>query len=268
MIPEELAVRLAVEVREYVEGANARLTEEVKALIEDRIKGIPAGPKGDQGDPGPASTEPGPRGEKGDPGTVDADVLAAAVATEVAKAVGAIDLEALRGPPGRDGVDGKDGEAGMAGVPGKDGRDGVDGAPGRDGIDGKDGKPGERGERGDPGIGERGKRGEKGDRGDPGRDGVATRDELHELIKVGVAEAVTAAIPGAIEEFGKTLPKIEWHGVWQEGKEYTRGDVVTWGGSLWHCDEKSTEKPDGPLNQWRLMVKRGRDGRDGRDAGR
>ncbi len=56
------------------------------------------------------------------------------------------------------------------------------------------------------------------------------------------------------------MPTAIYRGVWREG-DYQRGDMVTWAGSLWHCDaEKSTAKPGG--EDWTLAVKKGRDGRD------
>jgi hypothetical protein len=233
MIPgAPLAVRLAMEVREFIESSHTKLIDEVKVLIETRLREIPAGPQGEKGDPGEASTAPGPQGEKGEPGEVDPAVLATLVSGAVAEAMRGLDMEALRGPSGKDGVDGK-------------------------------GEKGDRGEKGDPGVGERGKRGEKGDRGDPGRDGVATRDELHELIKAGVAGAVAAIVPEITEAVRKTLPKVEFQGVYREGTEYTKGDLVTFGGSVWHCDvEQTTVKPDSiDPKHWTLAVKKGRDAR-------
>ena len=53
-------------------------------------------------------------------------------------------------------------------------------------------------------------------------------------------------------------------GVFKDGQSYERGDTVTWGGSLWHCDvPATTSKPDGAEKHWTLAAKKGRDGRDG-----
>lgn len=43
-----------------------------------------------------------------------------------------INIQTIKGDPGKDGINGKDG------VNGKDGINGQDGAPGKDGVDGKD----------------------------------------------------------------------------------------------------------------------------------
>lgn len=59
---------------------------------------------------------------------------------------------------------------------------------------------------------------------------------------------------------------LSFEGVYQEGKSYEFGHLVTWGGSSWHCNESTTTKPGDGSKAWTLMVKRGRDGKDGRDA--
>jgi len=59
-------------------------------------------------------------------------------------------------------------------------------------------------------------------------------------------------------------PGMQYRGVYQEATGYDRGDVVTWAGGAWHCNEATTEKPGDGLSVWTLMVKRGRDGRGAR----
>jgi len=81
--------------------------------------------------------------------------------------------------------------------------------------------------------------GPKGDPGDPGKDG-----------KDGA--------PG--------LAGLSYEGVYQEGKSYDVGNLVTWGGSMWHANDTTTTKPGEGSKDWTLTVKRGRDGKDGRDA--
>lgn len=60
------------------------------------------------------------------------------------------------------------------------------------------------------------------------------------------------------------MPGLRFAGVYVEGKTYDLGDLVTWGGSSWHCNETTTSKPGEGTKAWTLMVKRGRDGKDGR----
>lgn len=81
--------------------------------------------------------------------------------------------------------------------------------------------------------------GPKGDPGEPGKDGAAGKD--------GTAG-------------------LSFEGVYQEGKSYDPGNLVTWGGSSWHCNEATMTKPGDGSRAWTLMVKRGRDGRDGKDG--
>lgn len=68
--------------------------------------------------------------------------------------------------------------------------------------------------------------------------------------------------PGADGKDG--TPGLRFAGVYVEGKTYDLGDLVTWGGSSWHCNETTTSKPGEGAKAWTLMVKRGRDGKDGR----
>src|SRR5262245_8426050 len=61
-------------------------------------------------------------------------------------------------------------------------------------------------------------------------------------------------------------PRLKYCGVFELGKSYERGDVVTWDGSMWHAERDTGAKPGtaSSADDWRLCVKRGRDGRDGR----
>ena len=129
------------------------------------------------------------------------------------------------GPAGRDGVDGKDGERGEKGDPGPQGERGADGLHGRDGA------PGERGERGERGA-----------------DGIATREELNEMIEQRFAELQVRTLADSYRE------------VYRAGETYKRGEVVTWGGSLFLAMADTAEKPE-TTQAWRLVVKHGRDGK-------
>lgn len=54
---------------------------------------------------------------------------------------------------------------------------------------------------------------------------------------------------------------LRYRGVYEDGQRYDCGDFVTFGGSLWHSNGATTDKP-GPSAAWTLAVKRGRDGKD------
>lgn len=58
------------------------------------------------------------------------------------------------------------------------------------------------------------------------------------------------------------MPVMIYRGVFVDGSTYTRGDTVTWAGSLWHCEDETAEKPGDGAKSWRLAAKRGRDGKD------
>lgn len=57
----------------------------------------------------------------------------------------------------------------------------------------------------------------------------------------------------------RTLADV-YREVYKAGEAYTRGELVTWGGSLWMAREATTDKP-GTSEGWRLIVKAGRDAR-------
>jgi hypothetical protein len=51
-------------------------------------------------------------------------------------------------------------------------------------------------------------------------------------------------------------------GVFREGTAYRRGDGVTFGGSWWIAQKDAPEGKPGVSSDWRLAVKKGRDGKD------
>jgi integrin beta 3 len=245
----------------------ARAIAEVTAPLLERIAMLEArGPvKGEKGDKGDAG-EPGAAGV-GEPGPV-----------------GPV------GPSGRDGLNGSDGAAGKDGangLDGKDGRDGIDGKDadpevvkalvaeavqkavalipvakdGRDGIDGKDGQPGRDGLSGQPGRD--GEKGADGLNGKDGADGLGFGDLVAEYDgeRRFVLRAVREDRTLELGTFG--IPAQVYRGVWQQGKAYERGDTATWAGSIWHCNESTSDKPGDGSKAWTLCVKKGADGRVG-----
>ena len=55
---------------------------------------------------------------------------------------------------------------------------------------------------------------------------------------------------------------LTYCGVFQDGKSYQKGDVVTWAGQMYHCHkDDTTAKPEEFGPDWQLCVKRGRDGK-------
>ena len=69
---------------------------------------------------------------------------------------------------------------------------------------------------------------------------------------------------GAHETASFAMPVMIYRGVFHAGETYRTGDVVTWAGSLWHCNATTDTKPDAGGDAWTLAAKRGRDGKDAR----
>jgi hypothetical protein len=103
------------------------------------------------------------------------------------------------------------------------------GADGRDGLDGRDGADGVRLE-----------------------DLAADFDGDRTLTLRFSNGIVQKAIP-------ITLPIPRWQGVYVAGRPYQTGDLVSWQGSAWHCQQPTTSAPNDRARAWRLMVKSGRD---------
>lgn len=117
----------------------------------------------------------------------------------------------------------------------------------------KEGPPGPKGEKGDPGENGKdslipGPKGEAGEKGERGADGIATRAELDEMLEQRFAEI-------QVRSFADV-----YQGVYEPDKLYQRGLFTTWGGSLWLSLNETKARP-GESQDWRLVVKKGADGR-------
>lgn len=92
-------------------------------------------------------------------------------------------------------------------------------------------------------------------------DGVAGVDIEHSELRTFTLTVNRTS--GATETKTFDVPVMIYQGVFKSGQEYLPGDTVTWGGSLWHCDEQTQDKPGETGSKgWTLAAKRGRDGRD------
>lgn len=242
---DDIADVIAGAVRE----ATAPLLDRIDAL-EKREMLLP-----EKGDPG----EPGQPGETGPAGEVDMD----AVKALVAEAVSAIPPaeKGDKGEPG-DGVDmaevgerietavksavaalpvAKDGEAGKDGIGLADVLRDAEGGLVVVMTDGRTKSLGRI----------------DGRNGEPGRDGITPTFIDAEF--VGRTLRLTFD-EGRVCEFQLATP--EYVGVFKEGEAYEPGDMVTWAGSAWHCDEPKGLKPGAPDSGWTLAVKAGRPGKD------
>lgn len=301
---KELAKSIAAEVREHIASSvaplGARLDGLENAVAElpasrNGIDGDP-GERGEKGDPGPAGKDgrdgadgkdgaPGPageKGEKGDSGPAGKDGLDGVDGKDGAPgASGEKGEKGDPGPAGRDGgngVDGKDGARGLDGKDGRDGRDGKDGESGRDALavvplDGID--PAKTYPRGtwafhrggticalratDP-IGEDGllKAGWA-----VAMEGIFQRTETW-IDEGREVETLTEFTSGRRHVDTIITSMVRYRGVYKDGTDYRCGDLVTWGGSVWHCEVSLTSaRPDAGNADWKLAVKRGANGRDG-----
>lgn len=60
-----------------------------------------------------------------------------------------------------------------------------------------------------------------------------------------------------VHSFELAFPVPVYRGVFKDGESYERGDMVTWGGDLWHAERATSQKP--ATDDWRLAVRKGRD---------
>ncbi|MDX0310555.1 hypothetical protein GOC54_05380 [Sinorhizobium meliloti] len=97
--------------------------------------------------------------------------------------------------------------------------------------------------------------------GDPGNDGLGF-DDLD--VSYDGEKSITLKFTQGerVKEFAFTMPVVIDRGVYRDGSEYKAGDGVTWGGSFWIAQKDTSAKPDAG-DDWRLSVKRGRDGKHG-----
>lgn len=168
--------------------------------------------------------------------------------------------------PVQHGKDGQDGKDGLDGKDGQNGRDGENGLHGKDGSNGKDGvglagavinRSGEliitktNGEAIclGPVVG---KDGEKGNDGADFSDVEFDYDGERGLI-----------IRGKGGEIVKRLPIPIDRGYWRQGMKAEKSDVYTEDGSAWIALKDTTTKPNRESGDWRMLVRKGRDGEQG-----
>lgn len=64
----------------------------------------------------------------------------------------------------------------------------------------------------------------------------------------------------ALEAQQKAMPGVRYRGPFRDGEEYSKGDIVTFRGSMWFCHAASAARPlDAQSSAWQLCVKAGRD---------
>lgn len=103
--------------------------------------------------------------------------------------------------------------------------------------------------------------GKDGEPGEDGKDGFSLEDFDATLMDDGRTVLLSFAQGERSFKVELGFPVMVYRGVYREGA-YSAGDTVTWGGSLWHCDGDTDEKPGEGSRFWTLCAKRGRDGKD------
>ena len=215
-----------------------------------------SGLDGKQGEPGERGPQ-GPAGEKGDRGEAGP--------------------QGERGDKGESGERGSDGELGPAGIGGLAGKDG------RDGIDGKDGRSVELHEveaiadaallrhvsQWELDFERRAQEHfqrviEKLPTPKDGKDGLSLADFSGGQDEDGDV-TLRLASGDLTKEVKLRLRGFRDRGVFVEGERYLQNDGVTFGGSFWISQkDEPSGKPGNGSSDWRLAVKKGRDGRDGK----
>jgi hypothetical protein len=150
----------------------------------------------------------------------------------------------------------------------------IDGAPGRDGKDGIGLAGAVLGRSGDlvvtfsDGATKElgvivGKDGEPGLPGKDGRDGFGF-DDMDVAYDGERTFTLNFQRGDQAKEFAFKIPIVLDRNVYKDDKTYEKGDGVTFGGSFWIAQKDNPEgKPQDGSKDWRLAVKRGRNGADG-----
>jgi len=97
--------------------------------------------------------------------------------------------------------------------------------------------------------------------GDDGKDGQSWEDM--EVKRTGPRTIELSFDHGERRNtFELEFPVPLYRGAFAEGEAYAHGDMVSWAGSLWHCNDATGDKPGDGSKSWTLAAKRGRDGKD------
>jgi integrin beta 3 len=112
-----------------------------------------------------------------------------------------------------------------------------------------------------------------GERGIDGKDGVNGKDGADGVDGLGFddiefdGERTISFVRGE-KRISFVLPIAIYRGVRRGGEVYERGDMVSYGGSVWHAAKQTDSTPGEGNQDWTLAVKRGRDGKDGKEGER
>jgi len=250
--------------------ASAVETAQLRAALEGiELKAGPPGergPVGERGEVGP----PGEMGERGAPGS-DGERGVAGQPGERGEV----------GPPGERGEKGEAGLRGEKGEPGEAGLRGEKGEPGDRGTDGRDAleiviQPELSPEKSYPRgtfVAHNGGLIRAVRKTDPVRGDLEAAGWQVIMNGVCAVEFAQAEDPRAIEmsvrqtngqitKHAARVPLVIDRGVFRAEALYDKGDGVTFGGSFWIAQTETAARPGEGNTDWRLAVKKGRDGKD------
>lgn len=91
-------------------------------------------------------------------------------------------------------------------------------------------------------------------------DGVGQIDIQHDGERKFTIDIVKSSGQAIKKEF--QVPVMIYKGVFSAEEKYLRGDTVTFGGSIYHCNKDTEDRPAAGSKAWTLAAKRGRDGGD------
>jgi collagen type III alpha len=246
---EALAAMLAPVISDEVEKAIGPLNARIAELEARKPEPGPAGEKGEHGEPGKDGVSPTAE----DIASAFRPAAEELIAERIAKAVAELP------PPDK----GEKGETGDCGEAGERGNDGKDGNPGKDAanivealkdsgelvLTLQDGRLIRTGIR-------------DGEKGKDGSDGFGF-DDMDACVLEDDRTIEFSFRRGEEEKaFTFKWPTTIYRNVYRDGEQYEPGDMVTWAGSLWHCDVATKDKPG--TESWTLAAKKGRDGKDAR----
>lgn len=103
----------------------------------------------------------------------------------------------------------------------------------------------------------------KPEKGEPGRDGLGLDDIDVQVLEDDRTIELAFRNDETEKVFTLKWPTVIDRGVYKAEQEYAHGDAVTFGGSMWIATKDTSAKP-GDGEDWRLAVKKGRDGKDAR----
>lgn len=69
-----------------------------------------------------------------------------------------------------------------------------------------------------------------------------------------------------MHSFELEFPVPIFREAWKEGRTYSKGDMVVWGGSLWAATKDTDAKPDTEGSGWMIAARKGRDGKSVKSA--